>query len=177
MERNGEKEMSLTENEKKQLNDVFKIINDLKSYLNKNNLEQTNEIKNIYKYMIGIKSIQGNINDSISFISCLLAKNYLEKLFKFKNFDVAIKPQSAPGLDIDEITEDGKRIIGEIKTTDPYKNNDFGANQIKSFRNDFEKLKKTNATYKYLFVTETKAFEILHNKYSQELVNVEIVLL
>jgi hypothetical protein len=177
MEQNGEKEMSLTENEEKQLNDVFQIINNLKNYLNENNLYQTDQIKNTYKYIIGIKNIQGNINDSISFISCLLAKNYLENIFKFKNFDVAIKSQSAPGLDIDEITEDGQRIIGEIKTTDPCKNNDFGANQIKSLRNDFEKLRKANANYKYLFVTEKKAFEIIHNKYLQELANVEVILL
>ena len=169
--------MSFTENEKNQLKSVFEIINDLKCYLNKNDLNQTDDIKKIYKYITGIKNIQGNFSNSISFIACLLAKNYLLHNHKIKNIDVALKPQSANGLDINEITEDGKKIIAEIKTIYPYGNNDFGAAQKTSFRKDFEKLNNTKADYKYLFVTEERTFEIINKKYIYELINVKMVLL
>jgi flagellin-specific chaperone FliS len=177
MERNRGQETLLTENEKKQLNDVFKIINKLKIYLNENNLDQPAKIKDIYKYIIGIKNIQGNFSNSISFISCLLAKNYLINNHNIKDIDVGLKPQSANGLDINEITEDGKKIIAEIKTIYPYGNKDFGAAQKDGFRKDFEKLNNTRADYKYLFVTEERTFEILNMKYKNELKDVKIILL
>jgi hypothetical protein len=106
-----------------------------------------------------------------------LAKNYLINNHKIKDIDVALKPQSANGLDIDEITEDDKKVIAEIKTIYPYADNDFGAAQKNSFRKDFDKLNNTKADYKYLFVTEEKTFKILNRKYTSELKNVKIILL
>jgi hypothetical protein len=106
-----------------------------------------------------------------------LAKNYLINNHNIENIDVGLKPQSANGLDINEITKAGEKIIAEIKTIYPYGNNDFGAAQKTSFRKDFEKLNNTKADYKYLFVTEEKTFEILNVKYKNELKDVEIILL
>jgi hypothetical protein len=169
--------MFLTRNEKRQLDDVLQIISNLKNYLNENKPDQTNKIEDIYKYIVGIKNIQGNFSNSISFISCLLAKKYLLNHHKIKNMDVALKPQSANGLDIDEITDDSKKVVAEIKTIYPYGDNDFGAAQKASFRKDFDKLNNAKADYKYLFVTEEKTYEILNRKYTNELKNVKIVLL
>jgi hypothetical protein len=117
--------MLLTKNEKMQLDDVFHKINKLKNYLDKETINQSDKIEVIFKYINGIKNIQGNFNNSIN----------------------------------------------------PHQENDFGAAQKTSFRNDFKKLNETKADYKYLFVTEEKSFEILKNKYISELKNIKIILL
>ncbi|MFE8698264.1 hypothetical protein ACFYKT_18230 [Cytobacillus sp. FJAT-53684] len=90
---------------------------------------------------------------------------------------MAMKAQGSPGLDVDETTSDGKSIIGELKTTYPYKESDLGANQKNNFIKDFEKLKQNEADYKYFFVTESKTFEIVRSKYIQYLKGVNLVLL
>jgi hypothetical protein len=151
---------------------------ELKNYLDNSDIYQTDNTGQIYKYLNEIKKIQGNLHNSISYVSCLWVKEYLQKKYNIDNIDVSSKAQGANGLDIDEKLDDGKRIICEIKTIFPYGKNDFGAQQKKSFRKDFKKLNETSADYKILFVTELKSFEILNKKYKNELnENVEIVLL
>jgi hypothetical protein len=90
---------------------------------------------------------------------------------------MALKPQGSPGLDIDETTSEGKRIIGELKTTYPYKEKDLGANQKANFIKDFEKLQHNEADYKYFFLTEIKTFDIVRSKYSHHLKGIHLVLL
>ena len=169
--------MEMTVGEKKQLDSILLIMNNLKDYLNIKKINESENIREIYRYIVEIKNIQGNINNSISYISCLLAKEYLIRNLNLKNIDVSIKPQSANGLDIDEILDNGKRIIAEIKTIFPYGENDFGAAQKKSFMNDFKKLNDTNADYKYLFITEKKSFDIIMKKYNYYIQNINIVFL
>lgn len=106
-----------------------------------------------------------------------MAKEFLETQFHLKEFDVSEKSQSASGLDIEVYTEDSKRIVAEIKTTCPYKTNDFGSNQIESLRNDFRKLRTAQADYKFLFVTEKSAYEVLERKYSKEIDGIILILL
>lgn len=105
-----------------------------------------------------------------------MAKEYLETQFELKDFDVSEKSQSASGFDIEVYTETGEKIIAEIKTTIPYKNTDFGANQIESIRKDFSKLKKDNiADYKFFFVTEKAAYDVLEQKYLKEFEGINLV--
>ena len=169
--------MKMTKNEETQLNNIKTIIGKLKSYLGNSDINDIDELKKIYNYISEIKSIQGNLNNSISYIACLMAKEYLLKNYDINNIDVSIKPQSANGLDIDEKLNNGERIICEIKTIFPLVENDFGSAQRNSFRNDFKKLNETVSKHKILFVTEQKAFNVLKEKYLNELVNVKIVLL
>ena len=119
----------------------------------------------------------GNFNTDVSFISCLMATDYLCGQFNLGNFDVSEKSQSAPGPDIEVYTVEGKKNIAEIKSTNPYKDNDFGSQQIDSLRNDFSKLKNSSADYKYMFVTNESAYNILNKKYSAELEGIMLVLL
>jgi hypothetical protein len=79
--------------------------------------------------------------------------------------------------DVDVRTPDGRRLIAEIKTTDPYLPSDFGAQQKQRFLEDFAKLKNTVAELKYLFVTEGRTYEILARKYATQIPDVQIVLL
>jgi hypothetical protein len=144
--------MKKTEGEEKQLVDIISKINALKNYLNNSGINQTDNVGQIYKYLNKIKNIQGNLHHSISYVSCLWAKEYLLKKYNIDNIDVSIKPQGANGLDIDKKLDDGKRIICEIKTIFSYGENDFGAQQKESFRKDFKKVNETQAEYKLLFV-------------------------
>lgn len=130
-----------------------------------------------YEAMKGFRRIMGNIDNDLSFLGCLLIKEFLNQRHSFSELNMALKPQGSPGLDVDEKTTNGKRIIGELKTTYPYKENDLGANQKNTFMKDFEKLQQNVADIKYFFVTESKTFDIVRSKYSQYLKGVNLVLL
>ncbi|KIL53443.1 hypothetical protein KP77_04190 [Jeotgalibacillus alimentarius] len=140
------------------------------NFVNENLVKQHEVIKSF-------RRIIGNIDNDMSFLGCLLIKEFLNQRHSFSALNMALKPQGSPGLDVDENTSDGKRIIGELKTTFPYNENDLGSNQKSNFIKDFEKLKHNEADYKYFFVTEPKTFDIVQNKYHQYLKGVNLVLL
>ncbi|MDR3174367.1 MAG: hypothetical protein LBU19_08970 [Treponema sp.] len=169
--------MKMTAGENEQLANIISMVNRLKKFFDSSSIDKADNVRQIYTYINEIKNIQGNLSSAISYVSCLMAKEYLLENYNISNIDVSIKSQSANGLDIDEKLNDGKRIIAEIKTIFPYEDNDFGAKQKESFRSDFKKLNGTPADYKILFVTESKTFQILNRKYLSELKNVKIVLL
>jgi hypothetical protein len=75
----------------------------------------------------GIKEIVGNASNDLSLVATLMAKEHLYRMLPMQPFDAALKPQGASGLDIDECTVDGERVVAEIKTTSPYRPNDLGA--------------------------------------------------
>lgn len=130
-----------------------------------------------FAYLSEVKAILGNFSNDLSFVSCLLAKAYLTSRLTMAPFDVAEKPQGAIGLDIDAHTTSGERVIGEIKTTTPYKGHQFGAAQVTALRKDFAKLQAKQAEHKYMFVTNQAAFEALSRSFTDELVGVTIVCL
>lgn len=163
---------------KKEIDTVYKSFHKLDSLRNALYTDSDmGDIYEVFKYFNHIKEIMGNFNTDVSFISCLMAKDYLCSQFDLGHFDVSEKSQSAPGPDIEVYTAEGKKIIAEIKSTIPYKDNDFGSQQIDSLRNDFSKLKKSSADYKYMFVTNESAYNILNKKYSAELDGIMLVLL
>lgn len=124
-----------------------------------------------------LRRLLGNIDNDRSFLACLLMKDFLQNRHALVDFNIGLKAQGAPGLDLDAITEDGKRIIGELKTTSPYGENDLGANQKTSFLGDFAKLNNNEADTKYFFVTDERTFTIVKSKYNQYLEGVTLVLL
>lgn len=130
-----------------------------------------------YGYLADLKEIIGNASNGISFVATLMAKDYLARKLPLVTFDAAAKPQGAPGLDIDEKTTDGKRVVAEIKTTMPYLGSELGAQQKATFKKDFEKLKIVQAEYKFFFVTEQATFEIVKRRYADQLQGVTVVLL
>jgi hypothetical protein len=130
-----------------------------------------------YAYLSGLKAILGNASNALSFVATLMAKEYLCHTLPMRPFDVALKPQGAPGLDIDELTVDGRRVIAEIKTTSPYHANDLGAQQKAAFERDLCKLARMPADHRFLFVTDRRTFEIVRRRYAQRLEGVSLVLL
>ena len=125
---------------------------------------ETSESKQWYAFFAGMKDLLGNLNNDLSFVATILAKQFLSQRHGPIEFDASTKSQSAPGLDIDFESPSG-RIVGEVKTVYPYNETDFGATQRDAFLGDFEKLRKATAAYKYLFVTEPRAFDVISKKY------------
>jgi hypothetical protein len=147
--------------------------------LQKTDLQSSDDLSWWLQTIQGIRSIQGNTSNDLSFLGCLLAKQYLTTRHNIPAFDVAIKPQGAPGLDIDVLSDAKERIIAEIKTTVPYAGakNNLGANQKETFKKDFRKLMTTNASFKYFFVTDRQSFDIVQSRYQSLISGVEVVLL
>lgn len=144
-----------------------------------NNSPPDNDIADEWFYYLAkFKDELGNFNNDISFFAILMAETYLINTLNILPFDSAAKAQGASGLDIDELARNGSRIIGEIKTTHPYKMNDLGAQQSATFKKDAEKLRRENAEHKFFFVTDTATFDIMKKpKYRQMFTGIKIVLL
>ena len=170
--------LPLTAREQKTLAAIEARLKRLKDYLNQADCPAMEAVPAVWQgHLAAIKEIVGNASNDMSFIACLSAKSYLCSTLPMVEYDAAAKPQGASGLDIDERTTDGGRVIGEIKTTTPFQQNDFGAAQISSFRNDFAKLNRTIAEHKFLFVTDKRAYDILKRKYLKQIPEVDVVLL
>lgn len=170
--------MSLTPREQDYLVKISKKLKEAQNFLNSNILNEGSiDSKYWYKHIVGLKRIMGNLNNDVSFVACLMVKEFLTQRHQFSSFDIAAKSQSAPGLDIDERTDGGERVIAEIKTTIPYGQTDLGAQQKNMFFKDFEKLAINDATHKYFFVTERESFEIVKKHYLNDLKGVTVVLL
>ncbi len=170
---------TMTPNEKAYLQRIQTHIAELRVFLNNHTLDETQDIEAWFEFLGAIRAIQGNTSNDFSFLGCMLAKRYLAARFEIGDFDAAAKPQGAPGLDLDLTTTDGKRVIGEIKTTIPYSGakNDLGAQQKASFQKDFDKLNFAQADYKFFFVTDLKTYEVVQHRYVKLIPGVEVVLL
>jgi|SRR6267143_7084655 len=69
----------------------------------------SSEIGVAYRWLVEIKMVLGNLNNDVSFVGALLAKDFLLKRHRISGIDISLKAQGAPGLDIDETTSDGDR--------------------------------------------------------------------
>jgi len=81
-----------------------------------------------------------------------------------------------PEIDIEVVSSDGVSIAAEIKTTVPYQESGFGAQQAASFKKDFMKLAASNANEKFMLVTDAFTFEALkRDKYRNQITGVTVV--
>lgn len=135
------------------------------------------DVRTWFAYLSAVKALQGNADNDLSFLACILAKNYLLEQHGPHAFDAAQKAQGAPGLDVDFRLSDGTRVVGEIKTTTPYLLTDFGAQQRTSMKKDLAKLQAADAGRKYFFVTDERTYDVLNKKHAHDLVGIELVLL
>lgn len=168
----------LTSNEQTAINKLRDLISCLTSFFTQNSPPLSDSPVDWYDYLAQFKNKLGNVNNQISFIATLLAKSYLMTNFDLIPFEAADKAQGAPGLDIDAKTKSGQRIIAEIKTTHPYKDNNLGAQQVASFQKDAEKLHQAPADIKFFFVTDSQTFTLMKKtKYISMFSNINIVYL
>lgn len=147
----------------------------LRKLLDEAALDDWQSPEHLFEYLTAIKDALGNLNNDLSFVATLLAKNFLVSCFKLGNFDAALKPQGAPGIDIEITTEDGLTLVGEIKTTNPYQPG-FGAAQKASILKDMKRLSETTADHRFMFVTNNDTFKTLcSNSYKEKFPSVVIV--
>lgn len=170
--------MDTTRNEGTYLLGISEKLTKTQAFLDANPVENLPlDGKNWYDYLVSIKRILGNFDNDVTFVACLMAKEFLASRHELPALDTAAKAQSAPGLDIDELTSSGNRIIAEVKTTIPYLERDLGSQQRDALLKDCSKLANNDAAFKYFFVTEALMFEIVKKKYADRLPGVSIVLL
>jgi hypothetical protein len=167
-----------TEGERNALETMQKRIEELRAFLSQNETPDALDPSECwFAHLLGISTILGNFSNNLSLVACVMAKEYLERTLPMRPIDVAHKPQGAPGLDFDELTIDGARVIGELKTTVPYAGSRFGAAQATSLKKDFAKLQAHEADYKFMFVTDAGAARELRRSYFNELNGVTVVCL
>ncbi len=180
-EEEREKEMALKPNEQAGLDQLVQKLKDLQSVVNRQLPINTPVDWSAWSaFLADIKQATGNLSNEASFVAVMLAKQYLKaKHSDLNDYNAAAKPQNAPGLDIDELTLNGRHIIAEVKTMEPNGQSDFGANQSVQVIKDLVKLESTPADFKYFFVTNRRAEQVVRTKekYTQHLKSIEVVLL
>jgi hypothetical protein len=167
----------LTPGERQAVQGILDRIAMLARFLEQRPVPEDADAGVLYGYLASMKKIQGNTDNGVSLVACLMAKEYLTRQLDMQPFDVAAKPQGAAGLDIDECTTAGARVVAEIKTTMPYGANDLGNAQRSSFEKDFKKLNAATAVHRFFFVTERRTFELIRGKYASKIPGVNVVLL
>lgn len=170
--------MEAFEGERTQLDGIVFRIDHLREFLAERPTPPADSSGAVWLAFLGeMKQIVGNASNDLSFVATLLAKDYLCRRFEMQPFDASAKPQGANGLDIDERTITGERVVGEIKTTTPYLGDRLGAAQLASFTKDFEKLRLVDAPHKFFFVTDPATFDLACSMLSERLPDVQVVLL
>ena len=153
---------------KKSIGDIENAYRGLSEYVD--GLGENISLNDLLNEYAKVKKIIGNYHNHLSFIANLMAIDWLEEKenLRYSGDAPTIKSQTATGFDIDFCDVIKGRIIGEIKTTDPTGKSSFGSRQKDSITTDFENLKKGHkskeihketANYRYMFVTDKKAFE------------------
>jgi hypothetical protein len=150
--------MKLSDTEHRYSAGIHAKLQDLREFFTDKALDSEAHPAEAYSFLSQLKAILGNLNNDISFVAPLMAKEYLSTRFDMGGFDAAAKAQGAPGIDIEVRTPDGKRIAAEVKTTFPYQAA-FGAKQREMISKDIAKLKESNADTKFLLLTERLSFE------------------
>jgi hypothetical protein len=135
----------------------------LRSFLAEQRFDETATPHEWLAYLTGIKDAIGNISNDVAFVATLLIKDYLRRRFGIMNFDAGAKAQGASGLDIEARTTDGLIVIGELKTTKPYQPG-FGAQQRTQILKDLDRLQRTKADHRIMFVTDASAFRTLRSR-------------
>jgi hypothetical protein len=149
--------------------DIEKKMNELKKYFITEDVQiRENNVKNVLSKLIKLKKILGNLDNDIHFLASFMANSYLKEKHGLE-IDLS-KPEGKSGLDI-EVGD----IAGEIKTTFPYYDKDFGANQRKNIIKDIERLELSPAKYKYFFVIDNKTERILRQRYCKKYPSVKII--
>jgi hypothetical protein len=138
----------MTPSERERCKDISQKDELVRRFVHRGGLSDPPNAKQWIEYLCAIRAIFGNLNNSISFVATLRAKEYLATQLYLSGFDAAEKARGAPGLDIDIRNPDRRHIVAELKTTVPYGQTDFGAAQKREFQKDFDKLNKLNATHK-----------------------------
>ncbi|MFC4636982.1 hypothetical protein [Deinococcus hohokamensis] len=126
----------------------------LRDYLSQHKLSDESSIRDHLIYVHELNRVAGNINNHASAVSCILARQFLERHHDVISFDACEKLQGAKGIDLECRLTTGERVIGEVKTTIPYQGHKLGAAQLTSFKKDLQRLTDEAAVLKYFFLID-----------------------
>ena len=168
--------MTQTEGEANHLRDLVSMVERVRDYF-AGEAPRADDTRAWLSYLLVLKAIQGKLNYDISFLACLLAKEYLSSRFDSLDWDVTATSHGAVGLDVNVVTVGGVRIVGTVRTIIPHLRHDFDASQMAALRRDVARLTAVEASLKYVFLTDRRAYELLSGPYAPALAGVEVVLL
>src|ERR1700678_3552962 len=129
--------MKLSDIEREYSTSIHTKLRELKEFFSEAPLDLEADPLDAYRFLSRLKGVLGNLNNDISYVATLMAKEYLSQHFDITSFDAAAKPQGALGIDVEFRTPNGKRIAAEIKTTYPYQPG-FGAQQRATISKDID---------------------------------------
>ena len=147
----------LTADEQEQLNKLRQKMDKVKSLLCQASFDD-DDLVSWHKRLSELKNITGNPHNDMNRIACLLAKRYLCKKLNMRQYEALAKAQGAKGLDIAEFTANGEAVVAEIKTTNAFNHNDIRSPQKEAIVKDLSRLAKTDAKFKFFFVTDVGVF-------------------
>lgn len=160
---------NLCPNEELEFKNIKERFHRLATLLSGNLPADTDSYQDWLIFLSEFKEELGNYNNHIGFLATLMAEEFLVKEVEVIPFDASAKAQGAMGLDIKEKTQSGARVIGEIKTTHPLKDDDLGAQQQATFRDDARKLQLEEAENKFFFLTDMKTFLLMKKRKYREM--------
>ena len=133
----------MTPNEQRHVKAVGQKLKDVKALLDTATLSETEPMSEWLSCLIAMKEIVGNPHNDVNTVACLMAKDYLCRKLAMRDYDALAKAHGAKGLDIDEQTVDGQRVIAEIKTTGAFGYKDIRQPQKEAIVEDFYRLHST----------------------------------
>ena len=167
----------MTVNELPQIRAVREKLEKIRGLLNSTPLDDTTAMDEWHACLKAMKEVVGNAHNDMNTIACLLAKDYLGRKLPMTPYDALAKAHGARGLDIDETTTAGHRVIGEIKTTGAFGHRDVRSPQKEAFEKDFARLHDADAEHKFFFVVDPEIFGIDRRKYAAQVRGLTVVLL
>ena len=138
-------------------------VENLRAVLDANRLCDPVNAQSWLAHLTQIKDALGNVGNSMSFLGSLLIKEFLNDEFGVSDFDAGLKPQGASGADVEATAEDGRVIVGELKTTKPYQLG-FGAAQRTAMLKDLSRLANSNADIRIMFGTDRDAYDAIRDR-------------
>lgn len=167
----------MTANEVQHLKTISTKLTATRNVLNSSSLSIDSDLGDWLIFLQKLKQIAGNTHNDMNTIACLMAKNYLYKNLNMREYDAMAKAHGAHGLDIDEFTVEGDRVIAEIKTTSAFGLKTIRGPQSNNMHKDLKRLNACIAKHKFFFVVDPEVFEILKDKYKQQFSIITLVLL
>lgn len=145
------------------------------SLINKNTDDFSKELINQFKREISsllkLRNEVKIIEEKLTDCSLKLVKNYLFQKYPDINWNSA----SIKGQDIEGKLKNKPIVIGKVIIDVVTKKNDFDAKQKKAIKSILKKLERSTVPYKYLFVANESAYNILQTKYKREYPQVEFI--
>lgn len=143
------------------------IANHEKSSFNK---ELQNQFKADMNSFLNLKDQLDIIEENLYDNSIKIIKNYLSQ----KHPDIDWNKYSIKGQNIEGKLNDEELVFGKIIIDAKPKMNDFDSKQKRTIKNALNKIQTSNYQYKYLFVADEYAFNVLQ-KYNRDYPQVEII--